>query len=164
ILLGNAVIPVRDDLFGVDVFGLHQPCLLYESPASGCHLTLRRSMAWKMFHSMGHNRIHYAVRHHTENHPLSTSFLQYRGLQRGRRTPRVRRGGQQERGTSGRWPPSPARACSARPSCPVCLPPVSLACLLDHLVCQKEQGWGYRYPQPLGGLWGDDQLELLRPL
>ena len=31
--------------------------------------------------------------------------------------------------------------------------------LLDHLICQEQQGWGHRDPQRLSGLEVDDQLE-----
>ena len=40
------------------------------------------------------------------------------------------------------------------------LPPVCPARLLEHLICQEEQGWGHRHPERLGGLEVEDQLEL----
>src|SRR5262249_12930785 len=45
-------------------------------------------------------------------------------------------------------------------------PPAQMACtrLLDHLICQEEQRWGYCDPERLGGLHVDDELELHRLL
>jgi hypothetical protein len=34
----------------------------------------------------------------------------------------------------------------------------------DHLICQEEQGWGYRHPERLSGLEVDDQQEFGRRL
>src|SRR5207249_5010758 len=59
---------------------------------------------------------------------------------------------------------SPASACSARPPRPVRLIPVCLACLLDHLIGQEQQGWGHRDPERLGGLEVEDQREPRRLL
>src|SRR5262249_51012742 len=67
-------------------------------------------------------------------------------------------------GTSGRCLPSPAVCCSARPPRHVRLPPVCPVRLLDHLICQQEQGGGHRDPERLRGLQVDDELKLHRLL
>src|SRR5207253_2187564 len=49
------------------------------------------------------------------------------------------------------WKPNAPRHMSLTPVCP--------ARLLEHLICQEQQGWGHRHPERLRRREVDDQLE-----